>query len=502
MKYILEDPGRMNSEKQSLAPSIPQEKTNRGAGKYVLENIGETSSNRRKQYPEENIGQWGLRNASALGARAIEGVSNAPYNLVEQANSLSSINSEREKRINKGNENTVDLENYDLNDLKSGKFPRFPGIFETVNKKSGEVLKVLPNGETFKEKVTKPLTGEYLEPRTENEKDIQDIASKGSETLAQIALNPLGKTPSLAQSLFFAFAPEAAAKGAKKAGLGETGQAVARLAPLGGDLVRRLFKVSKLAGKNVDTLYNTARDRVKKFGSQDINHKTGIPIGPTQSAPELVKVNNVLKERLHKGLYKQEQNSVARELHTKLTNNLNKKGKIGISESIDLIPVLNEYKYAKGASNSTKHLVDSVVRPLENVIKDWSTKVDPEVWKLYSQGKEIYRDTAITSTIGQFLKDNVSIRKSLHDPVIKTLLLGGVYAVAGLPATLATIGGSYVTKNIHRAIELFKNSPEIRRLATYAVRDMVNNSAPSAGKHLNQLISETKKEEHTRKKSK
>lgn len=293
-------------------------------------------------------------------------------------------------------------------------------------------------------KVTQTLTGEKLEPQSETEKFADDLASD----FATFAIPVKGKIPLKSAALKSLFGNVASFL-TKSIGLGTAAQGAAKIGTV---------LAYNLAGGR-KALQNTMKESYKSAEDLAGNAKEG--------ARELSKDINTITKDITKGIKTPGKTFVADHLRG-LTDSISN-GKIKVKDAWDIKKEVNELLRDAETPQTSKKYLGRLADSLNKVLGSYG-KTNTKFGEAFHKAEDIYRGLNQASDINKNIQKVVS-KESIKNPVVKGLLMGTAFKSPGtLPLAAAGLGTAVFVKNIVRATELLKNSPEARKYYTNIIK--------------------------------
>lgn len=392
-----------------------------------------------EQAPESVLGTLG-RGALRTGARVAESVAGLPGDIASGVLGLGNLAT----RLVSGSE--------------------IPGV--------STVQQYLPTSEKIREHVTRPLTGEYLEPRGSLESGIDTIvgdvaslltpggiASKG----ASLTAKTLGKT-----------ALKAAGANIVGSGVGEFFGAEA------GALAKGLtLGLSNLAGGRKALTKQYKNDyELANFAVPESAQVTGIPLR-TRLGHDIKTVKAGVSPN---------KNTMLSVLEG-VQSNIDKKGNIKVKDLLNLKRNLNEWIGNENIDKSLRGQFGKTAADIRKEISNYA-KTNPNFAEPYYRAEEIYAGLQPSSQISKFAEKNLTLQKALQNWT--PLSFAGYFLTKGLkiPVGIALKGagiGGAVTLGAREAIrfaELVTKSPTARKYYLDAAKSAALGDAAATAKNL------------------
>lgn len=331
----------------------------------------------------------------------------------------------------------------------------------------------LPTSQEIRENVTKPLTGEYLEPHTENEKFYDDIVSdaatmfipvKGKVPFAKAALGALGKS----------IAGNAAQWATEKVS--------------GSPLLGAAAKIGGIA------LASTMGGRRELSKIKDQSYAEAFSKLPSDTVFDF-KPEKTTLEKLGNTLIKGDRPDKKFLLERiAAANDLISKADIGnVQELINLKQDWNAHLLNPEIAKSSKDILKHMVGTVNSGIKRFGAQ-NPEFYKPYVLGEELTGAMRSSNYVQRFMAKHPFLQEKASNPVIKHLMLGGLYSGVGyagskigIPAAAAIGAGAAGIMSGAKAYQLLARSPYARQYYKNIVAASLKNDTKAAAKNLAKL---------------
>lgn len=331
----------------------------------------------------------------------------------------------------------------------------------------------LPTSEQLREEITKPLTGEYLEPQTQGEKFWDDIIGDASTILVPFK----GKVP-FAKAAKRAFGIASAANAAK------WGAETLTDSPLIG------------AGAKIGTvlLAGSAGGRRELGKMQKDLYKEGYShVGPNAKiniVPEKTKINQFIS-KLNKGdspnkKFLLERFSALDSLSPESSNYAN------VNELINLKQDWNKHLRTFDLDKNSRRILKDGVNVLNQGIAKYGSK-NPKFYQPYLKAEELTTGLNASNLIYNVLDKHPTLMKSIKNPLIKTLFGGGAtygFAKLSTPNLVGIASGAFAAKEAAKAYQLLITSPLARQYYKDLLVNIGKNDLKAAAKDIAKLNKE------------
>jgi hypothetical protein len=404
------------------------------------------------QFEEETTPQKIGRGVARSGARSLETLLGVPGDVQEL---LLSLVGEGAKKLGVPEETVETAKKF------SKDFGMFPGL-----KTSTEI----------REKITEPLTGEYLKPKTKGEELSDDIVQDATSLLIPTK-SPKGLK--VGKHILRAFGTAAGANLASElaGGLGaeETGKTAAKLGSM-----MLLGSIGKDSPKKyINNLYSQAEEAIKG--------------APKIDAKELGKNLKTLEKSLKSGLGAPSEKAVLSKLE-ELQKKI-KKGQIGVDELWASKRSINEEMTkalfdtpSKAAKARAKNLFKQVNRDLNKELAKYGQQ-NKTFGNAFKNAEEGYAALQQSQLLGNFIKKNAK-----YTP-LSPLLYPLVQAVPS-PTAAGALGGAAAYKTGQIGYRLAK-SPTLRKYYSQVLKEASRENAVGMNRALVKLDEELMKTEKT-----
>jgi len=324
----------------------------------------------------------------------------------------------------------------------------------------------LPTTQEVRERVTKPLTGEYLEPRNEAEKIGDEAIADLTSLLMPAAFGK--KVVTFSRALGAVGTGNIAKWLTKKIGGGEVAQTGAKLGTM---ILTSAVNPGGLQ-RYMKNLYASSRD----------------------IAPDNVFVkSNILKPTVEKlGKIKQyglttPTKTLLNETYKELSEKV-KKQSISIKDLVESKYDLNELVSQRGITETAKHHYNELKKDILDVLKKESIK-NPSLEKIVTplfKADEIYKAINQSSKLKSFLNKHISLEK-LYSPATAVLL--GLHP----KGSMGGIGAGLGIRESVNFIEPILRSGEVRKYYLGALTAATKNNAAAAINNVKRLDKELAK---------
>ena len=386
--------------------------------------------------PESTLGFLGRTGARTL-ARASESIAGLPGDIASAG---------------------VGLANYGISKLtgKPGPIPHIP----------------LPTSEAIRENITKPLTGEYLEPQGKNEQFYDDIIGDAAALLTPFPIK--SKVP-FAKAAAGALGRSAIGNTAKWAAEEVTGSPLVGV----GVKIGSMALASTFGGRRA--LNELKKESYDKAFSE-INPHTKFNLGPER--------NHLLKKanKIAKGDSPDKAFLLDR---LRAINNISDyTGESGLKDAITLKQDWNKYLADAKLSKESRATLKEAVKMVNNGIKRYGEK-NPRFYTPYKVGEELTGALQSTNYIQQILAKTPQLQESVKNPIVKHLLFtGGFYGaskLATVPQLIAGAGIALGAKESAQAYQLLSRSPVARKYYKDVIDATLKNDTKAIAKNLSKL---------------
>ncbi|HEY5267742.1 MAG TPA: hypothetical protein VII94_01255, partial [Candidatus Saccharimonadales bacterium] len=327
----------------------------------------------------------------------------------------------------------------------------------------------LPTSEAIRRNVTKPLTGEYLEPRGSGEDFYDKIIGDAATLLIPLKTKiPFSKAigGALGRSLAGNTAQWAAEKvtDSPLVGAGVKIGAMALAGTIGG---RKELVILK------DKSYKDAFSKLPEKTKFDFK-------------PEIQKLEKIANKFL-KGDHPDKKFILDR--LNSIENVATESGKSAIKDMIDLKQDWNKYLSDPSLSKSSRDSIKQAVGIVNDGIKRYGTK-NPAFFKPYQAAEELTGALQSTNYVQKVLAKHPYLQQSVKNPIINKLLWGGaIYSAghAGFPAIAGLGAGALIAKESAKAYQLLAKSPIAQRYYKDLIEAALRNDTKAIAKNLSKL---------------
>jgi hypothetical protein len=356
---------------------------------------------------------------------------------------------------------------------------RTPSV-EELNAQPSLVNIPLPTSEQIKESVTKPLTGEYLEPQG-------DLESFADEVVSDAA--PLFLT-GLSGSLGLKGVGKQAAKSLAISGAGNT-------AKLAGELITGSPLVGAGAKLGTMLLAGTAgtRGSMEKLQNKSYNDAfSNIPLGKKFNfSPEKKSIDYAIKAISRSDIVNK---ADALDRLNAFRNIAGRSGLANVKEVVDMKRSWNEFLRLNGRKlgKDARKVIETARDHLKEGIARYG-KTNNKFWNPYSAGEELTAGLRDIDEVSSFLSKYPYLKKKLESPILGSLFKGSAFhsgqIVQNYPGQVAAGVGSILgIQSGARAIKLMRNSP----IAFKAYKDVVKKSLAGNVSNLGRDLDKIEKE--------
>lgn len=329
-------------------------------------------------------------------------------------------------------------------------------------------------------KVTKSLTGEYLEPKTE----LQETGDKFVEDLASFML-PAGVAGKIG----------ILGKGAKSLGMGLGSAAkLSALRGVGGEAAKMLGaskdeqELAKAALTLGTMFVGNERFFTKKY--EDLYNKAqkAIPEGAMHNASKLEDTVNKVYKYATSG---DSSTDVKKFLKDKAsvvgkTITSGKNPQINVNEVWELKKDLNKiYRSAPLDKEGYKYF-NSLIDGLKDTLVNYG-KVNKAFGKSFVPAESIYAGLRGSGQVTQFLKDNFELKNLFKNKTMKAIIGGGSYFQAGGIPTAAAVGTGYGITQGAKIADFLAKSPEARKYYSGVLKNSLAGNVSATAKDLSNL---------------
>lgn len=340
--------------------------------------------------------------------------------------------------------------------------------YEQVQNKN---LISFPTSQQVKENVTKPLTGEYLEPQDPYEEGWDEIV----DTAAPFLLGSVPKT---------------AVEGAKIVGKALGTSAVGNFSKWFAESVGASPLVAE--GTKIGSMFLTgilgtrksidkARSKYYSDALSNIPDNTKFDI-----SPEKRKIGHIIQ-----GLEKRSFDGKS-SLVDKLKTIYHIPNDIGKTALQDVIKLKQDWNgYFGDLSKEGSKILNEAVGILNNKISSFGAK-NPSFYEPYKIGEELTKGLKSTNYAQKILSNSPEIvQKAAKNKVVQHIIGGGSLVGTALnfnPYQIAAgVGGITTAHEGLKAIQLMYNSPVARKLYADAMKSLLNKNYPSYIKSISKL---------------
>lgn len=324
------------------------------------------------------------------------------------------------------------------------------GEIPTYEKAQETIPFLPPTSEQIREKVTKPLTKEYLEPQTPQEQFFDTVIGDISSVLL-----PGGQAKTLGGFL--------------KGALGLTGRSIAGtvaqkgISELGFDdpLSQGLTKFLVMTGPVIPGTRKSLENTMNKDYAIAKKQLPGeIIINPKNMRQQIARIKNDIKKRDFEG------KDIA-SLRIKEAENLLKSNILKIEDiwqrKKDLNEMIFESKFPKEAQNATK-----AIRNVFNETLQKYGEKNPVFKEHFNRAENLFSGLNNSSKIGEWLNKNINIKALAKNPIVKIGLGQMAYSALGVKKGLITAGAlgslGVGTRELFKFKDFLSKSSEARKV--------------------------------------
>lgn len=299
-----------------------------------------------------------------------------------------------------------------------------------------------PTSENIRAKVTKPLTGEYLEPQSPTEEFWDTIVGDAATLLLPVK----GKIPSVKKALGVSTVGNVA----KWAGEELTGSPlVGTGAKLGAMALANTVGGRKEVSKMKDKAYAEAYSKLPEDAKFDF-------------APEKAKLEQMIKG-FSKG-DKPDKKFLLERLNAG-KDLINEAGTVDVKDGLELVKGWNEWLQDPSLSDSAFKGLQRAVGIMNGGLDRYGLK-NKEFHSKWIEGKELHNALKSTNYMQNLLKKHPVLQRSIKNPLVKVLIGGGAhygytkYGAAGLAGIAAA---ALAAREGAKAYQLVVKSPIARQ---------------------------------------
>jgi len=359
-----------------------------------------------------------------------------------------------------------------------GNVPELPSeetVFDFLEKG-----RVYPTPGEIREKVTKPLTGEYLEPRGEGEKTAQELA--GDIGGMFFPGGPIGKLAKIG----IPFAGQLGKQAVKASGGSESQQDLAKLGVMG------IFSIAHLG--------DAKKHAVKLMNEAEALVPTNTPMNPIQV---MNRIRDIKRQEWYKGINTSSKKP-AKHAMDYITSRV-KSNKLDVHNAIQIKKDINETLRNLGSFDvktkpdikaATKYL-NQVKDALDDGIKEYGKK-NPQFLTAYKEANQAYAVTEKSGALSNFIQKHYTgpaLSNTTKGLLGTALLHGGQYlpAAAGVAASTAPLlGAAHMT---FKVAQRMGKSPALRKYYVNVLTDAAKGNAVAMSRNLQKLDKKIKEEE-------
>lgn len=330
----------------------------------------------------------------------------------------------------------------------------------------------IPEKYSPREAITKPLTGQYLEPQTQGEK----TADEWTEDFTKALLHP-----NKAVALASVPAAHLAQWASKEIGIPEEYGTGIKNGVL---LLGSLLGARPYVNKTTQNLYND----VKKLGNE-----IGFPVNTSKLKLETSKLRNQIKDRSFKG-----KSSVLDEINS-LDDLISKDTNIPFDKlwqrKLDINNIIGETK-----DKTTKSFLSKLNKlNKEAMIEHGKRYKVPQLGESINNADELFAASKIAGPIEKTLKKIPGLEKIITNPALRSFVLPGAGLAAakslGVPG-LGVVGSSALLGHeFDRLFSFLMNSPKAQQLLANYGKQALRGNAKGVEHTLRLLNNEAEKQE-------
>lgn len=341
-----------------------------------------------------------------------------------------------------------------------------------INKLTGEKNVIpnipLPTSENVREYVTKPLTGEYLEPQGNGEEFYDQIIGDAASLLIPLK----GKVP-FVKAIGGALTRSAAGNTAQWAAEQVTDSPlVGATAKIGAMALAGTYGGRKELTKLKDQSYKKAYSNIPAKAKFDFR-------------PEKQKIDK-LSQSLLKG-DRPDKKFILDRLNA--IDNVVEGGKGSIQQAINLKQDWNKYLSDPSLSRSSRDYIKQAVGIVNDGIRRYG-KTNPKFLKAYQTAEELTGALQSTNYIQKALSKHPALRDHVSNPLIQKLLWGGAFAATSQTSVPALVGAGATALGIResaKVYQLLSRSPIAQKYYKDVVQSVLKNDTKAIAKNLSKL---------------
>ena len=315
----------------------------------------------------------------------------------------------------------------------------------------------LPTSQQVREKVTQPLTGEYLEPHG----PLEEWSDEAISDFASLAIPVKGKIP-FARALGTALFSNVSKEAAKSLGVGEKGQAATKI----GSMFISGLVGRKSASKYASELFENALEE--------------IPENVTVSGKKALSKLQTLKKELRKGgtsPQKQPTQRLIADFESMIKSN---RGTIPVEELPAFRTTINDYRFDKTLSPRAHKFLNKFDETLMDTLGDYG-KENPLFLQKYNDARQSLAAIKQTDKLAAPILKHLD-PKNLTPTKIAVLSL--VFGVQGfLAKTAAAVPAAMGVKVLKR----FSSNPTLRKYYINTIGQALKGSSAGTAKSISKL---------------
>lgn len=345
---------------------------------------------------------------------------------------------------------------------------------ETVTGKESPLPRSLPipTSENIREYVTKPLTGQYLEPSNSGEQFYDDVISDA----AVIFLPVKGKIP-FAKALTGSLGKSLIGNAAQWATQQVTGSPLAGTAAKIGAVALG----NTIAGRRELTQLKN-QSYIKAF--ENIPGKRPINVNKTKEV-----IDN-LRKQVTKSDIKDKKFILER--FESFYPNVDAIGDASLKDIINLKQDWNAYLRTENFTDKGRAILQQGVKALNSRIEKYGLK-NKKFYEPYKIGEELTSGLQNANFVQKILQKSPYLEKGIKNPLVKFLLYGGLHKASSYlsPTTLALgaagAGTAYGIRETAKAYQLLTRSPIARKYYKDVVQAALDNNIKLLAKNVAKL---------------
>lgn len=326
----------------------------------------------------------------------------------------------------------------------------------------------LPTSEDIRKHVTKPLTGEYLEPQGSGEKFYDRIISDAATLLV-----PLKTKVPFAKAIGGALGKSVAGNTAQWAAEQVTDSPLVGA----GAKIGAMALAGTVGGRKE---LNNIKTQSYKDAFSKIPEKAKFDFKPETQKLEKIANKFIKGDRPDKSFILDRLRSA---------DHILEGGKAGIEDAINLKQDWNKYLSDPSLSKSSRDTLKQAVGIVNDGIKRYGS-TNPSFFKPYQIAEELTGALQSTNYIQKVLAKHPYLRDSVSNPVIQKLLwVGGISAghYLSIPTAVGIGATALGARESAKFYQLISKSPIARKYYTDVVNASLRNDVKSIAKNLSKL---------------